>query len=289
VIRDGDDTVTGLTDGALTKSGTDRFVVVNGIRLHYNEAGTGPVLICTHGGGPGANAWDNSYRVFPALSRHFRTILLDCPGYGESEMHVSRGGVPMDIFLAGLFRDFMDELGIGRAHHYGSAQFAPAALRFGIEYPDRTGKIVIQSSGIGGARGGERSEGLKTMSKFAADPTREAMKELAPFFAPRPEFRDSDFIDARLRAALIPGHLESRQEMASSSNSDIVADLPRLDTDVLIVWGNEDGLIPAGRALGALEAIPRSRAVIWGDRSGHFVIGEHGEEFARIVVEFLSH
>src|SRR5690349_11239522 len=42
---------------ALTKEQTDKFADVGGIRLHYNEAGSGPALICTHGGGPGANAW----------------------------------------------------------------------------------------------------------------------------------------------------------------------------------------------------------------------------------------
>jgi 4,5:9,10-diseco-3-hydroxy-5,9,17-trioxoandrosta-1(10),2-diene-4-oate hydrolase len=274
---------------SLTKSATDRFVEVNGIRLHYNEAGSGPTLICTHGGGPGANAWDNTKHAFAALSQRLRVILLDCPGYGESQMGVSRNGVPMDVFVAGLLRDFMDTLQIERAHLYGSAQFGAAALRFGIDYPDRTGKIIVQSAGIGGVRGGERSEGLKAMSVFADHPTRETMTALAPYFTPREELRGPDFIETRLRAALVPGHLESRKEMSNASNSDLVPDLERLRSEVLLLWGNEDRVIHADRVLRALEVIPNSRAVIWGDRSGHFVIAEHSDEFARIVVDFLTH
>lgn len=72
-------------------------------------------------------------------------FLLDMPGFGESEMHVSRKGVPMDIFCARLKKGFIDHLGIEKTHLYGSSAFSVAALRFGIDYPDRVGRIVIQA------------------------------------------------------------------------------------------------------------------------------------------------
>ena len=143
----------------LTKDETDRFVDVNGIKIHYNEAGSGPALICTHGGGPGANAWEKTRYAFDALAEHFRAILMDLPGFGESQMHVSRNGVPMDLFLAKLQHDFMDLLGIDRAHLYGSSAFSATTLRFGLEYPDRTGKLVIQAFSAGAHV--TETEGLK--------------------------------------------------------------------------------------------------------------------------------
>jgi 4,5:9,10-diseco-3-hydroxy-5,9,17-trioxoandrosta-1(10),2-diene-4-oate hydrolase len=274
--------------GSLSKAETDRFVDVGGIRLHYNEAGSGPALICTHGGGPGANAWDNTRHVFKPLSEHFRTILLDMPGYGESQMGVSREGVPMDIFVARLLRDFMDALGIDRAHQYGSSQFANASLRFGIEYPERTGKIILQSTEIG-PHTGELSDGIKSLVRFAGEPTIENMELMQSYFTPREEFRGPDVIKNRFERALVPGHLASRKEMPNASNSDLTSEVQRLQAEVLIVWGNEDGMIPVPAALELLKIIPRSRAVIWGDRSGHFVIAEHGQEFARIITDFLTH
>ncbi|HLI15852.1 MAG TPA: alpha/beta hydrolase [Acidimicrobiales bacterium] len=272
----------------LSKEETDRFVDVGGIRLHYNEAGSGPAFICTHGGGPGANAWDNSKHVLKPLSEHFRTILLDCPGYGESQKGVSRNGVPMDIFIARLIRDFMDVLGIERAHQYGSSQFAPAALRFGLEYPDRCGKIVVQSTQVG-PHEGELPEGIKSLGAFANNPTIENMERVFSYFTPREEFRTPEIVKHRFEMALTPGHLESRREMTNASNSDLRGELHRLRTDTLILWGNEDGMIPVEEAFGLLKLIPRSRAVIWGDRSGHFVITEHPDEYARIVIDFLTH
>lgn len=271
-----------------SKEATDRFAEVGGIRVHYNEAGHGAVLICTHGGGPGANAWDNTKHVLGPLSEHFRTILLDCPGYGDSQKGVSRNGVPMDVFMAKLIRDFMDVLGIERAHQYGSSQFGPAALRFGIEYPDRCGKIILQSSELGPGKG-ELPDGIKSLIAFSNEPTYENMEKVFDHFTPREEFRPREVVEARYQMALTPGHLESRREMANASNSDVTPELHRLQTEVLVVHGNEDGMVPVESVLNLLKVLPRSRAVIWGDRSGHFVISEHSGEYARMVIDFLTH
>jgi pimeloyl-ACP methyl ester carboxylesterase len=273
---------------ALSKEETDRFVTVNGIKLHYNEAGSGPALICSHGGGPGANAWDNSKSVIDELSQTFRVILLDMPGWGESQKLVKRGDVPLDIYIAKLLLDFMDELGIDKAHQYGSSQFAPACLRFGIEYPDRVGKIVVQSSEFGPLPA-DPGPGIKSLIAFAQNPTRDNMQTIFEYFTPREEFRPASVIDSRFEKALAPDHLASRREFPNAANSNLTDVLPKLQAEVLYVCGNDDGMIPVTTALDALKMIPRSRAVIWGDRSGHFVLTEHSAEYARIVTDFLKH
>jgi 4,5:9,10-diseco-3-hydroxy-5,9,17-trioxoandrosta-1(10),2-diene-4-oate hydrolase len=272
---------------ALSKEETDRFVTVNGIKLHYNEAGSGPALICTHGGGPGANAWDNSKYVIDDLSKTFRVILLDLPGWGESQKLVKRGDVPLDIYVAKLLRDFMDELGVDKAHQYGSSQFAPACLRFGIEYPDRVGKIVVQSSEFGPLPK-DPGPGIKSLIAFAQEPSRDKMQTIFEYFTPREEFRPASVVDNRFEKAMAPDHLPSRREFPNAANSDLTDVLSKLRAEVLYVCGNDDGMIPVTTALDALKMIPRSRAVIWGDRSGHFVLTEHAAEYVRIVTDFLT-
>lgn len=270
---------------ALTKEQTDRFADVNGIRIHYNEAGSGPALICTHGGGPGANAWDNTRWSLDALAQRFRVILMDFPGFGESQKLVKREGVPMDVFCSRLQLGLLDQLGIDRAHLYGSSAFSATALRFGIEYPDRVGRIVIQAwSPVGG----HQTDGLKSLAAFAQNPVRENMVRMVEYFVPRPELRPDSFIDARFQASQTPGHLDSRREFSGQSNGDLKPDLPKLKTQVLVLWGDADGVIPVEEVFDALKLIPNSRAHIWGDNSGHFVCYEHPEEFARLVTGFLT-
>lgn len=269
---------------AITKEATDRFADVNGIRIHYNEAGSGPALICTHGGGPGANAWDNTRWSIDALSERFRVILMDFPGFGDSQKLVTREGVPMDVFCARLQRDFMDLLGIDRAHLYGSSAFSATAVRFGIEYPDRVGRIAIQAwSPVGG----HQTDGLKSLAAFAQNPVRENMVKMVEYFVPRPELRPDSFIDARFKMALTPDHLASRREFSGQSNGDLKPDLPKLKADVLVLWGNADGVIPVEEVFDSLALIPNSRAYIWGDNSGHFVCYEHPAEFAALLTAFM--
>jgi len=271
----------------LTKEQTDRFTEVQGIRIHYNEAGSGPALICTHGGGPGANGWANSRYVFDALAEHFHVFLMDMPGFGESQKDVKLNGEPMDFFCARLMRDFMDARGIERTHLYGSSAFSASSLRFGIEYPERVGKIIIQSYSPG--EGPQQTEGLKSLVTFAQDPTRENMQRMMGLFIPNEELRPESLIDARFKAALTPGHLQARREFSARNNSDIGKDIDRLRAEVLVVWGKEDRMIPVEGAFNALQCISNVRVHVWGGNSGHFVAYEHAQEFSRIVIDFLAH
>lgn len=269
-----------------TKEETDHAIEVNGINIHYNEAGGGPALICTHGGGPGANAWDNTKLALPYLAEHFRTILMDMPGFGGSQKQVSRNGVPMDLFCATLQRDFMDKLGIDKAHLYGSSAFGGAPLRFGIEFPDRIGKIVIQAFAAGAHN---ETAGLKSLATFAQNPVRENMEAMMRHFTPREEFRTPAMVDARFQMALTPGHLESRREFSGRSNDPNLKDLlPKLKAPVLVTWGHKDGMIPVEDIWDSLERIPDARVHVWGGDTGHFVVTEHPEEFASVVTSFLG-
>ena len=274
-----------MSTGALTKAETDRFLEVDGISIHYNEAGDGPVLLCTHGGGPGANAWDNTRHSFDRLSRDFRVILMDLPGFGESQKHVSRGGEPVDVFLARLQRNFLDALGIDRATVYGSSAFSATSLRFGLAYPDRTDRVIIQAYSPVPEDGD--TAGLASLKAFAQQPTIENMQRMCELFVPRAELCTPEFVRARFAAATAPGHLESRREFSMPGNSDLRAELPGLRAPVLILWGAQDNMIPVAGVLDGLRLIPDATAHVWGGQTGHFVVYEHPDEFAQLVTEFV--
>ncbi len=172
-----------------SKEETDRYADVYNHKIHYNDVGSGPALFCFHGGGPGSNAWDNTKHNLDDLAEHFRCIIMDMPGYGQSDKDVKRGDEPLDIFCAKVILGLMDHLGIDKAHLYGSSQFSACCLRFGIENPERTGKIVIQASGVGGRSYFTPGQtfGGKMLGVTAANPTRENMATLMHEFIPRDE------------------------------------------------------------------------------------------------------
>jgi pimeloyl-ACP methyl ester carboxylesterase len=276
----------------ISKEATDRFVDVKGVKIHYNEAGTGPTLLCFHGGGPGANAWDNTKHNIDALAAHFHVMLVDLPGFGESAKDAKLGDASLDLFYANLVRDLMDLKGVQRAHLYTSSFSGTMGLRFGIEFPDRVGKIIMQASG---GIPPETiftpypTEGLKALAEFSETPTRENMAKVMRLFIPKKELCTEEMIEARYKAAMIPGHLAARREFSAAKNSNVAPLLQKLKAEVLIVWGHHDRMVPFEGLLNGLTRIPNVRVHIWGGGTGHFVEYERADEFNRLVIDFLTH
>ncbi len=281
-----------MTTHKLTKEETDRYADLNGTIIHYNEAGEGPTLMCFHGGGPGASAWGNTRHNIDALSQHFHVMLVDLPGFGESDKNARPPeNESSDVYLARLLRDLLDSKGIEKSHLYSSSASGPPSLRFGIDYPDRVDKIIMQSSGVGGGPlmfSPSPAEGIKALGEFDREPTRERMARMMHLFIPKDELCTEEMIDARFQAAMIPGHLEARRA-TRAGGGDILRDISRLKAPVLVVWGHQDWMVPVEGALGALARIPDVRVHIWGGGTGHFVEYEKADEFNRLVIDFLTH
>lgn len=278
----------------ITKESSDRFTTLNGIELHYNEAGNGPALLCFHGGGPGANAWDNTRFNIDALAEHFHVYLVDLPGFGESDKSASvPDGETIDGYIANLVAAFMDELGIERTHFYASSFSGPFALRFALDHPERTGRVVLQatSSVIGQPLmlSPAPSAGIKALIDFWESPSREGMERMMEYFIPDPALRTTELVERRYESAMIPGHLEaSRRFVDGSRLSPLERDVAAIQADVLLLWGRQDWMVPVEGVLRVLSEIPRVRVHIWAD-SGHFLQYEKCEEFNRLVIDFLTH
>lgn len=277
---------------AYTKEETDRFATVEGVELHYNDAGdpANPALLCFHGGGPGANGWDNTRFNIEGLAPHFRMLLIDMPGYGESDKKAKRpDGVPGDVALARLYAGLMDQLGIERAHLYASSASAIPGLRFALDFPNRVGKLVLQANNNPIPRlvnSPTPAEGIKALGEFRADPTRERMARMMELFIPDASLLTDDLIDRRYNSAMTPGHLESAGQYGSSP-SNLWAEMRDMQAETLILWGGQDWMVPVEGAMLSLAVIPNSQLHVWA-RAGHFVQYEKTDEFNELVVDFLK-
>ncbi|KAI8855076.1 Alpha/Beta hydrolase protein [Chytridium lagenaria] len=68
------------------------FAVVNGIRLHYVDHGTGPLLVLVHGFPDIWYGW--RYQIKPLVDNGFRVIVPDLRGYGQSDAPRVEPGCP---------------------------------------------------------------------------------------------------------------------------------------------------------------------------------------------------
>jgi 4,5:9,10-diseco-3-hydroxy-5,9,17-trioxoandrosta-1(10),2-diene-4-oate hydrolase len=266
------------------------------MHLHYEEAGEGPPTAMLHGGGPGASGMSNFHTNLPVFAEHFRTLVVDQPGYGKSDKPQVQGNY--FTFAADALKRLLDELGIQKTHLVGNSLGGGTAVRFALSYPERAGRLVLMGPG-----------GL-SLNVFAPDPT-EGVKRLAAFAAPPGPSREKmaaflrtlvfdqrlitdDLIDERFAAACDPEALAAMASMgASFFDKDSFEDgllwreAHRLKHRVLLVWGREDRVNPVDGALVALKMIRRAQLHVFGG-CGHWVQLEKAAEFNRLAIGFLE-
>jgi 2-hydroxymuconate-semialdehyde hydrolase len=116
------------------------FIDAGGVRTFYLSAGSGPPLVMLHGAGGGGVLWAP---VVDSLRRHFRIIIPDVVGYGESD----KPHGPYDrLFFAGWLRGFMDAMGLNKASLVGNSQGGAIAVQFAMDNPARVSNLVLVCS-----------------------------------------------------------------------------------------------------------------------------------------------
>jgi pimeloyl-ACP methyl ester carboxylesterase len=272
-----------------------RYVVVHGYRRAFRISGSGPALLLLHGLACDSSTWVD---VIPALSEHFTVIAPDLLGHGESDKpdaDYSLGG------YANGMRDLLTVLGIDRVTVIGHSFGGGVAMQFAYQFPDRTERVVLVSTGGLGKE-------VSPLVRFLTVPGSSAMIAAATFRPWRPAVsgglralsrsgwaltRDlgevariyESLADPATRTAVqrVTSHvLNWHGQFVTMTDRSYLARL----MPVLVVWGRQDLVIPASHA----EAAPTqdSADVHVLDDCGHFPHRDHPEEFSRLVLEFVA-
>jgi pimeloyl-ACP methyl ester carboxylesterase len=119
-----------------------QFLDVGGVRLHYVERGTGPVLVLLHGNGSMVEDFLSSGLVELAAARH-RVIVFDRPGFGHSNR-------PRDTewtadAQAVVIHAALGQLGVTRAVVLGHSWGASVAVALGLRHPQMVGGLILAS------------------------------------------------------------------------------------------------------------------------------------------------
>jgi 2-hydroxy-6-oxonona-2,4-dienedioate hydrolase len=275
---------------ALSEAATSRHVMARNIKVHFNEAGRGPPVIFCEGQGPGTSAWVVYHRVIGPLSRKFRCLLLDQPGYGKSDA-VAVKGESRSTMYARTIRDFMDALEIKTASLIDMSFGAQTAQVFAVENPDRVEKLVLHASGVPGVTmfAVQPTEGITIMAETFKSPTLANMRRMMNSFLYDGEsYSDEELmLQARLDAWLSRPELEKARRESVRIQRDLTADLQKIKVPVLQIHGRHDRVSPLESALRLFTYLPDTRLVVL-NRCGHWAPIEQPEEFIRLVADFLE-
>jgi pimeloyl-ACP methyl ester carboxylesterase len=119
-----------------------KFLIVNGVRLHYVERGEGAPLILLHGNGSMVQDFEASGLIDMA-AKSYRVIAFDRPGYGYSAR--PRRTIWTANAQADLIHAAIRELGVQRAIVLGHSWGASVAVALALHHPEVVGGLVLAS------------------------------------------------------------------------------------------------------------------------------------------------
>ncbi len=274
-----------------TEKDTSKFVQAGKVRVHYNEAGSGDPLVLIHGGGPGATGWSNYQRNVEELSKHFRCIMIDLPGFGKTDK--VRPDTGLFGFFAEVIRDMLDALKIPKAHFIGNSLGGGTTLKFALDYPDRAGRLVLM--GPGGSvplLTPWPSEGIKHLFNFyeGEGPTMAKLKAFIDVMVVDKSELTEELYQQRFASATDPETVKNpplRMRKGIPLEELWKENLAGLKHEVLLIWGREDRVIPLDMSLFLLNRIQKAQLHVF-PNCGHWAQWEKAPEFNRIVSGFIK-
>lgn len=270
-----------------------RFVESAAGRIHYQDGGAGDAspLILIHGGGPGAYGWSNYRKNAGPLSKNRRVIVVDLPGYGQSEArpHGESGiyGTNADAVL-----ELMDALKIGKASLVGNSLGGGTSLRLALDHPERVDRMILM--GPGGSLAATStfpSEGLQRMLDFyeGEGPTLEKLRRVTDLLVYDGSTITDKLLEERLATAQSPQTMKNpplRRQAGNRKNDLWRESLQDLQHRTLLIWGREDKVLPLDMSFILLKQIPNADLYVF-SKCGHWAQWEKADEFNRLVDQFL--
>jgi pimeloyl-ACP methyl ester carboxylesterase len=258
-------------------------VEVSGLRIGYEQEGTGPPLVLLHGGfGFDSQSWR---RQIDMLSDEYTVVAWDAPGCGRSSDPPPAFRLPD---YAHCLAGFIGALGLSRPHVLGLSFGGALALQLFDLHPAVPRTLILAGAYAGWAGSLQPDEVDRRVKRLAADMQRPP-EEWIPSYIPGlltdaapPEMVEE--VKSLMSAVRPAANLAMLQAMAEADLGDV---LSRIDVPTLLLYGEQDARSPVhvGRALH--DGIPESSLVIL-PGVGHLSSVEGAEQFNREVRSFLE-
>jgi pimeloyl-ACP methyl ester carboxylesterase len=270
---------------SITRESTAAGVDIGGTRLSYNEAGSGPVVLAIHGGGPGASGWANYARNIEALAQHSRVILLDLPGFGRSD----NPGLewPVLDFYSGWVRRFLDALDIGEATLLGNSLGGAISLRTAIDAPERVSSLVLM--GPAGSYQLFTRNNPNLYLSYYDDPTRERLLPWVRNMVYDQASLTEELIAERHEVSIRPEIVADppMQPWVEIAGRELAGQLDRVQAPTLLVWGRDDRAIGVDAGIYLVNTLPEADLHVL-SHCGHWAQWERADDFNALVARFLE-
>ena len=235
-------------------------VEIGPVRIYYQVVGAGPPVVLVHGLAGSSRWWQ---RNIEALARQFRVYVIDLIGFGKSQ---GRHAFALNEAAEHLAA-WMDQLGIERAHLIGHSMGGVIAIDFAAQFPERVSRLVLVDA-----------------ATFSFEHT---LLENMIGLAKTLWYLPFSFLPVLFTDAYRAGPLTLWQAGRELLTTDVRATLSRMEGPVLIVWGEQDAVVPVEIGERLHHELPRAEFVVL-ERAGHTPMWDRADAFNDAVVRFLA-
>lgn len=273
-----------------------RQVDLHGHRVIYRSCGSGPPIVLIHGMVNSSRHW---HEVAMRLADRYRVIAPDLIGHGDSA--TPRGDYSLGAHASSV-RDLLTVIGIERATIVGHSLGGGVAMQFFYQFPQRTERLVLVSSGglgrdVSPLLRSAALPGASAILRLAAHPDVLSSMWSIGGWMERNGARGGVYLRAiarALRPLEQPGAREAfvhtlravidvqGQRVSATDRLYLLSAMP-----TLILWGERDRTIPPAHGLAAHRAAPGSRFELL-SRAAHFPHLEDAAGLARALREFME-
>jgi pimeloyl-ACP methyl ester carboxylesterase len=270
----------------------ENWVALDGARMRYLRAGSGPALLLVHG----LLGYSFSWRfTIPALARHATVYAIDLLGTGFSDRPPGLD-CSFKVSAERLVR-FMDATDLPACDLLGTSHGGAVSMMAATMAPDRIRRLILVDPVNPWSAHGKRltvflSNGLIAPLFVSLAPR---LPMLHAFYHRR-MFGDrrripADSLEGYLEPMRIPGSYDYAIGVVSSWNRDLEqleSMLPRIKSiPTLLIWGTADTAVDPDSAAQLKQVFSDCQLVTF-DGVGHLPYEEVPEEFNRVVTRFLS-
>jgi pimeloyl-ACP methyl ester carboxylesterase len=266
-----------------------RVALPSGISLAYVDVGPSdaPVVLLIHGYTSNSRGW---VPLLPHLDQTRRYLIPDLRGHGQSskpDCCYDRTTFAYDLRL------LLDALHIERVDVVGTSLGSLIAQAFAGNWPERTRRLVLQSSSGGPLAACESEPAGAAVFDF-----RGAILSLQDPIDPESQFMiawyastvpvDAEFLRRQRRdAAAIPVRVWLAVLDQGLNLRDLQADLQRIRAPTLLIWGGKDNLFGARDRCSLRAALPKAEVRLF-EGLGHNAYWEDPQAVASVVNSFLA-
>jgi pimeloyl-ACP methyl ester carboxylesterase len=267
-----------------------RLTTDDGVRLHYEEAGSGLPIVFVHEFAGDHRSWEPQLRHF---ARRYRCIAYNARGYPPSDVPEEVERYSQDRARDDI-RAVLDALGLEQAHVVGNSMGGFATLHFGLRYPERALSLLVAGCGYGAHPDGRAAFQAQARG-LARDMLEKGMDHAAATYGHSParlQLRDKD---PRGFAAFLAGFAE--HSALGSANTmlgyqarrpslyDLKDRLAALSVPLLLVSGDEDEAV-LEPSLMLKRTVPGAALAVL-PKSGHLTNLEEPALFNRLAEDFF--